>query len=181
MALFYVIIQHNQIVGFQSASLSTAIPTTKDGSVYQVDIQNDQLIGLNLISLPLNLHPVSRSKDVSGPSECVKNITYTFSYTLDTLSQYTDITPQLVSKVLTQAFNSVGEENAKGAPRYSTTVRDCTTRRIGINTKAELVSLVYEYVTGKNTRLKDLLFAKYEKGTAEDINALTELFSQFHL
>lgn len=183
MASFYVIVQHNQIVGLQSVSLSNAVPTAKDVTVYQIDIQENQIVGLNRISefLTHNVHPIISQKGAVGPSECVKNITCTLLHSLDLIKHYKTITPEIVSKVITESFNFVGEQNAKGAPRYATTVRDCCTRRIGIRTKSELSSLVYEYLTGENTCLKDILFDKYQKGTTEDIKALDQLFSKFQL
>ena len=177
MNSYYVIVQQNQIIGFQL--LSTGIPTVNEGLVYQVDIENNQIIGLNIVSkLPTsNITPIDNLR----PSECIKNITCTLLHSLELIKLYPDITLDTVSKVITEAFNFVGRYNAKKSPRYVTTVRDCCTRRIGISTKAEFVSMVYEYLTGQNTHLKDVLFDKYQKGTTEDLKALTQLFNEFQL
>lgn len=175
-----MIIEQNYILGLQSASLSTDIPSTKNGILYQIDIKNDQIVGFNLLS-QVKKAPSLPKNTFSQPSEGVKNITSTFEYIIEELRSYTDITPSIVSKVITQAFNVIGEQNSKGTPRYATTIRDACTRRIRINTKGELASYMYDYLMGNDTRLKDLLFDKYKKGTDEDIQALTDLFKKFKL
>lgn len=194
---YKVTIQNNTIIEWKlihedTACITSSIPNVNT-SVYRVSIEEEQIVGLSLLTPPIV--PISYSS-IPTPTPSIeknrlcsqrfKNITDTLTYVFNELNSKSTntISVALISKLLTSAFNVVGSKYSNGSNSYADTCRAANTRDIKISSKQELAELISDYYLGttihSDKKLKEhLMKYRVTYKFKEDTEVIEQLFQMY--